>query len=378
LNFEATAPATRILFGAGRLCEVAGVVAGLGSRPLLVYGSGSARSSGALHRLTADLRRADLEVAQFGGVRANPGSDQVDAAVAVIGQRRSDVLVALGGGSVIDVAKAVAVCVAHGPAGPLVGLTLPQDPRTLPVVAIPTTAGSGAEVTRGATIFDVERRVRAGIRGDDLFPKVAVVDPELTSGLPRQVGIESGFDALAHAVEGYLATAATPLNAGWATAAVELVVAHLPAVAAECCTAPVREAMCLAALLGGLNVATAGTCLPHRLQQAMASVFAVQPSHGAGLAAVYPAWLRCVESAVPHRCGPLASLLGDGLGLAGSLTRLLHRVGLPVNLTELGATATEASALAAAVTGRLDNDPLIALGSANLGEICTSAQHTAS
>lgn len=376
MNFEAKAPTTRILFGAGRLGEVAGVVAGLGSRPLLVYGSGSARNSGVLHRLTAQLRRADLDVAQFGGVRANPGSDQVDAAVEVIGQRRSDVLVALGGGSVIDVAKAAAVGVVHGPTGPLVGLTLPPDSRALPVVAVPTTAGSGAEVTRGATIFDVERRIRAGIRGDDLFPKVAVVDPELTRGLPRQVGIESGFDALAHAVEGYLATAASPLSEGWATAAVELVAAHLPAVAADCRTAPVREAMCLAALLGGLNVATAGTCLPHRLQQAMASVFAVQPSHGAGLAAVYPAWLRCVESVVPDRCGRLALLLGDGPGLAGSMTRLLHRVGLPVNLTELGATATQARALATAVTGRLDNDPLVALGSADLGEICASALHT--
>lgn len=139
--------------------------------------------------------------------------------------------------------------------------------------------------------------------------------------------------------------------------AVSLIYTHLPAIAAGDKEPGHRDVLCLAALLGGLVVATASTCLPHRLQQAMGSLPMVRVSHGRGLAAVYPAWLRHAEPYVARRFGRLAELL-DGRDLPTAIDALLDRLGLRSGLRDWGLRSEDLSTLIAKVTGNVDNDPI--------------------
>ncbi|MDX8050895.1 iron-containing alcohol dehydrogenase [Lentzea sp. BCCO 10_0798] len=348
---------TTVVFGAGRFAELGGHAARYGGRVLLVCGRSAARQYGLLLAATAELERAGLVVTVSDNISAEPLASEVDAAVEAAARARCDVVVALGGGSAIDAGKAVAVGLRAGAVGPLVGTTLAATGGAVPVIAVPTIAGSGAEVTKGAIITDDARSLKSGIRGEDLFPRVAIIDPDLTSTVPAAVAVASGFDALTHAVEGYVARKANPITRSLAEQALEVLGRCLPRLAAGANDPALREELALASLLGGINVANASTCLPHRLQQAMGSVPRVAISHGRGLAAVYPAWLRRAE---PH-AGDAFATVGRVLGAGDAVTavgRLLRSTGVGASLRSHGFRATDVGTLVGGVTGNTGNDPI--------------------
>lgn len=349
---------TRIVFGRGSLDQLGVSVREYGRHALLVSGRGAMRRHGVLDAVMGRLRAADLTVTLFDGVSANPTSAEADRAAALAVEHGCDVVVGLGGGSAIDAAKAAAVGVERGPVGPLVGTTLEQSDGALPLIAVPTTAGSGSEVTKGATVTDVVRRLKAGIRGPDLFPKVAVIDPVLLGTVPAGVAAESGFDALAHAIEGLAARRSDPITRTLALRAVELTGVHLAKVAAGDRSAQAQDGMALAALLGGWNVALAGTCLPHRMQQAMGGLAhgAALP-HGRGLAVLYPAWLEQAEPYASERFAAAARALG-GTDIHTEVARLRAACGLEGGLRDRGFTEADIATMGAAVTGDLGNDPI--------------------
>lgn len=351
---------TRIRFGPGRVAEVGAVAREYGEHALLVTGQTSMRRHGILERVTRTLQDAGLAATVFDRVSPNPSVAEVDAAVAEARRNACDVVVAVGGGSALDAGKAVAVGMETDSVAPLLGTTIPTTGAALPVVAVPTTAGSGSEVTKGAIVTDTGRRFRSGIRGEDLFPRAAVVDPELVATAPPGLAAETGFDALAHAIEGSVSRAATPLSRGLAAQAITLLARHLPvAVRGEGSPAD-HEALCLAALLGGINVASVSTCLPHRLQQAMGAVDQ-QISHGRGLAAVYPAWLRHAESFASAPLSEIAALLGHD-DVHHAVAALRRDLALTGGLREHGIDDDDVDEMVAAVSGNLDNDPIEQVG----------------
>lgn len=242
----------------------------------------------------------------------------------------------------------------------------------LPVITVPTTAGSGAEVTKGAIITDAKTHRKAGIRGPGVFPTVALIDPDLTATMPEAVAAETGFDALTHAVEGFVARQSSPLTDLLAQEAIRLLGANLHHVASGRPNAARRAAMSYAALLGGLVVANASTCLPHRLQQAMGAVGRVRLAHGRGLAALYPAWL---ERAYPHaseRFDRVAELLG-GADVGEAVDDLLDRLGLRMPLETAGFVHDDLATLVGAVEGNLENDPIDDVGDKVIRELYLEA-----
>ena len=360
---------TRVVFGRGGLAHLGIRVAEYGRRALLVCGRGAMRRHGVLDAVVGALRDAGITVTLFDGVSANPSSVEADRAVALAVENRCDVVIGLGGGSAIDAAKAAAVGVERGPVGPLVGTTLEASDGALPLIAVPTTAGSGSEVTKGATVTDVARCLKAGIRGPDLFPRVALIDPVLLGTVPVGVAADSGFDALAHAVEGLAARRSDPRTRALALRAVELAGVHLPKVVAGDRSAQAQDGMALAALLGGWNVALAGTCLPHRMQQAMGGLVpGAALSHGRGLAVLYPAWLEQAEPYAAERFAAAARALG-GTDIHTEVARLREVCGLTGGLREQGFTGTDIATMQAAVTGDLGNDPLPSPGPDSLERI---------
>jgi alcohol dehydrogenase class IV len=243
------ATAGRIVVGAGRAVEVPALVAGLGSRAFVCTGSRPDRH--------ADLVPDGVTFA----VRGEPTIDVARAAVAAARQHGADVVVAVGGGSVIDLAKAVAMLLANG-GDPLdylevVGAGRPITRPSLPCVAVPTTAGTGSEVTANAVLASPEHRLKASLRGPHLLPRVALVDPLLTLSCPPEVTAASGLDALTQCLEPFVSVQASPLSDAVAREGLRRAAAGLRRAHADGSDVPARTDMALCGLLGGMALANA-------------------------------------------------------------------------------------------------------------------------
>jgi alcohol dehydrogenase class IV len=247
------ATAGRILAGAGRAAELPGVLAGLGSRVLVCTGANPARHAGLLAGL-------GLPAAMF-SVGGEPTVDLVRAGIAAAREHGADVVVAIGGGSVIDTGKAVAMLLANG-GDPLDYLEVVGSGRKItqpavPCVAVPTTSGTGAEVTANAVLAAPAHRVKASLRSPLMIPRVALVDPELTVSCPAPVTAASGMDALTQCLEPYVSVRASPLTDGLAREGLRRAAAGLRAAFADGSDLQARTDMAMCSLLGGMALANA-------------------------------------------------------------------------------------------------------------------------
>jgi len=259
-------PTPRIVFGRGRVAEIGPVARSLGRRALLVYNGDEPGAGGPVDRVAALLREASVETTLF-RQRGEPRVADVERAVAAAREAGCDVLVALGGGSAIDCGKAIAGVVANG-GSPLdymevIGRGRPLTRAALPWVAVPTTAGTGAEVTRNAVVGEPARKFKASLRSELLLPRVALVDPELGKGVPPAVTAASGMDALCQLIESYTSSGAGPMTDALALKGIALVADALPRAYRDGGDLDAREAMALAALLSGITLTNAGLGAVH-------------------------------------------------------------------------------------------------------------------
>lgn len=289
--------AGRVVVGAGAAAQVPGLVAGLGRRVLVV--AGRSADVGALPDAVVHRHRGEPDV------------DAVRAAVAVARGVRPDVVVGWGGGSVLDLAKCVAVLAGGGTDVldhlEVVGRGLPLPAGAVPVVAVPTTAGTGAEVTANAPVRVPERGVKASLRGAALLPAVAVVDPLLTLGCPPPLTAASGADALTQCLEAFTTPQATPLTDPLARDGLVRAGRSLVRAVEHGDDLPARTDLSVAALLSGMALANARLGAVHGLAAALGG--RVGASHGQVCAAVLAATTAANVAAL-RRTAP------DGPGLA--------------------------------------------------------------
>jgi alcohol dehydrogenase class IV len=285
LQFQLTVP-TDIRFGAGRVSEVPEALAGLGaSRVLVVTGRTTSRADA----IRAALTEADISSVVF-AVAAEPSIGRVRAAVALLAEASCDAVLGFGGGSALDVAKAAAVLGISGndPLDHLevIGAGRPIDAPGLPCVAVPTTAGTGSEVTRNSVLSG--SGVKASLRSPLLLPKVAVVDPDLLVGVPQPTIATSGMDALSQLIEPLLSRRANPFTDALARDGIRRSVRSLRQAYEEGMEdAAVREDLALASLFSGMCLANAGLGAVHGLAAAAGARFSAP--HGAVCAAVLAA-----------------------------------------------------------------------------------------
>jgi len=350
MNFEFNLH-TRIVFGKGTLNQVGKIAKNYGSSVLVITGSTAMKTQGYSEKLLSSLNREDVKAIIFNGVSPNPKAEEVNNAIDLVRKENINLIIGLGGGSAIDVAKATSVGINYSLIEEIIGKEINPD-NYIPIIAIPTTAGSGAEVTKGAIITDPKRKIKLGIRGSCLAPKVAIVDPELTYTLPRKVAAETGFDALTHAIEPYITKKANYITDILAEKSINLISEYLET--ALIGDIDSREKMSLAALYGGINVLNASSCLPHRLQQAMGSV--IEISHGAGLAAVYPSWLKIVSPYSQEKIRNIENIfIKKGYkGIFG----FMERIGVNYRLRDLGIKKEQIPQFVEKVEGNLENDPI--------------------
>lgn len=247
-------------------------------------------------------------------VKPNPDVLDIDRQADAIHGLSPDAIVGLGGGSSIDTAKALARLLAQPSGATLAahfrdGAPLAPVPA-LPVVAIPTTAGTGAEVTPFGTVWDFEQAKKYSVTGDDLYPAATILDPELTLGLPSDVTISSGLDAISHAFESTWNRNATPVTLGLATKSLQLSIPALPRLKNDPNDLEARRAMMEASLLAGLAISQTRTALAHSISYPLTARFDLP--HGIACSFTLPALLRFNAEADDGRLADLARALGFG------------------------------------------------------------------
>ena len=285
---------TRILFGAGELNNLHSQKMP-GRKAMIVISKGkSARENGYLARTEEQLKLAGIETVVFDKVEANPLKSTVMAGGAFARENGCDFIVALGGGSCIDAAKAIAVMAANDgdywdyvSGGSGKGKAMEHKP--IPVVAITTTAGTGSETDPWAVVTHEVNHEKIGIGNDDMFPVLAVVDPELMTSVPPKLTAYQGFDALFHSVEGYVSKGFNLMSDMYALTAIENISRNLPRAVKNGKDIAARERVAFGNTLSGL-VESVGLCTSqHSLEHAM-SAFHQDLPHGAGLIMISKAY----------------------------------------------------------------------------------------
>ena len=366
MRFE-FATATRIVFGPGAARELAAMAAHLGSRPLVTTGQHAERAEW----LVRQLQQAGVSPTLF-SVNGEP-----TVATALDGVQRAraagcDLVIGLGGGSVLDAAKAVAALLANS-GDPLdylevVGRGHPLLKPSLPCIAVPTTAGTGSEVTRNAVLGSPEHRVKASLRSPLMLPTAAVVDPELTHSVPPDVTAASGLDALTQCLEPFVSPRANPLTDALCREGMQRAARSLRRVYLDGGDAAGREDMALASLMGGLALANAGLGAVHGFAGPIGGMFTAP--HGAICARLLPrvmqANLQALQQRAPDspalsRYGDVARLLtgaptaqaADGVAWVSDLVEALHIPRLsvygiaPADIPEIIRNAQQASSMKA-------------------------------
>ncbi len=337
----AVLPLPRLAFGAGAIAALPGELSALGvDRPLLLSDRGLERAG----TVATVLRLLPETVARYLDVPENPTAAAVDAGYAAYRDGRCDGVVALGGGSVIDTAKMVAALAAGGgrPAIDLIGRPDLIGPGVAPLVAVPTTVGTGSESSPVAALHAEPTLPAVGTRGPRLVPRVAICDPDLARTLPRRLIAATGIDALSHCLEGYFAEPANPIVDAIALDGLARAFADLPA-ALEPDGDAARASLMAAAFAGGAAIhkglgpahAVALSCGDQDLH------------HGVLVAAVLPATIGLVAAHMPSKAARIATVLGlRGPGaLTAALGSLIGALGLPSDLRATGYRARSIDAL---------------------------------
>lgn len=382
MHFE-YATASRIVFGPGSIKELAPAAASFGKRALFVRGKSGERTAQAVER----LKMAGVEVREL-AVSGEPTVEVVLRGLDQARVERCELVIGVGGGSVIDTGKAVAVLLAN-PGDifdylEVVGKGAPLKQPSAPYIAAPTTGGTGTEVTRNAVIAVSEKRVKVSLRSPTMLPKIAIIDPELTYGLPREVTATSGLDALTQLIEPFLSNAANPMTDAICREGIRRAARSLRK-AYESDDHAAREDMSLAAMFSGMALANAKLGAAHGFAGPIGGMFAAP--HGGICARLLPLVMetnyyaiddREQDSPVLPRFKEVAQMLtGSANATAKEGVRWLHELCSDLKVQPLGAygvTAADFPAIieAAKKSSSMKGNP-IALSDSELKSIMEQA-----
>lgn len=337
--------------------------------------------AGVCERVVAQLAEGKADVKIFDGGQPEVDRQTIENAAAVGQAYAPDVVVGLGGGSNLDLSKAVAILVKYpGPLSAYYGENNVPGAIT-PVVAVPTTAGTGSEVSPVAVVADPERAMKVGIASRTLIPKWAIVDPALTVSCPASVTAHSGMDALAHAIESFCARVRTDcsphaifvgknsMSDVLATKAITAIAKYLPTAVAQPNDRTARQEMAMASLLAGMAFSAAGTAAVHALQYPVGE--ATHTPHGLGNAVLLPTVMKSITPSRIEEMAFIARSLDASLKskpdaeaagrAAGLVEKFGATVGIPKGLRALGVKEEqlpELAKMASTVRRLLDNSPV--------------------
>ena len=335
---------TRVILANGSFAGTGAETAALGRTALVVTGRSAMRQAGATDKLLRQLEAAGVRPVLFEQVPPNPTTDVVDAGVALVLREKAQVVLGLGGGSALDTAKAIAAVARDGRRTVEYFNDPPREPAGLPIVAVPTTSGTGAEVTPVVVLTDPAERRKFGASSPAFGAAVAIVDPELTLTMPPEITAGSGMDALAHAVESYLSKNADAFSELFAVEATALTFRHLRAACANGADPDARTGMAAASVMAGITLAQAGVIHAHGFGMAIGGQFGTD--HGTTVGLLLADILEDVRPYLTPRLASLAKRAGLAREAANDaeaadrliegVRRLVGELPLPASLKALG------------------------------------------
>ena len=329
---------TQVVFGPGAIRTAGDLLRSHGVAKALIVTDHGLVQAGLLDRATSALAAAGVEYVVFDGVEPNPCFETVERAADHYKSYLCQGILALGGGSPIDVAKSVGVLATnHGGLADYIGIGKVVNPMP-PLLAAPTTVGTGSEVTIFAVITDKEQRKKAVIGSPQLAPLLAVLDPELVLSLPAELVASTGMDALTHAIESVISVFASPFTDGVALEAIRLITGHLPAAVASSAVEP-RANLLYASSMAGIAFSCARTGLVHGMAHPLSSYCGVQ--HGLANAILLPKVLAFNAPCCESQLGRVAEAMGampKAENAIQAVAALSAEVGIPARLSEVGVT----------------------------------------
>ncbi|MBS7656743.1 iron-containing alcohol dehydrogenase [Candidatus Bathyarchaeota archaeon] len=332
----------KILFGVKSSENVGTEAKALGGKKAFLVTDKNLEKTGIPAKIEESLVSQGFEVNLFDAVEPEPVLEIAENVASTARRKKYDIIVGVGGGSVLDMAKVAAMSLTNpGPMRNYVGVDLVKNP-SVPSILLPTTAGTGSEVTNVAVLTITEDELKTSIISPHMFCNVAIVDPSLTYNLPPRLTASTGLDALSHALEALISVNANPITDSLAIKAVKLIFANLPK-AYESGDPESREGMCLGSLIAGMSFGNAGVCLGH----AAAYTFAVsyKVSHGTSCGLVLPYVFRFCASSIPLKLPKIAESLEietenlgleeTGLAISDAILGLMDKLQMPKRLRDL-------------------------------------------
>lgn len=335
-----------LVFGRGKSDLIGKKAAALGSRALIVTGGSSTKRSGLLSKAEALLKDNGMSCSIFDKVTPNPLTTTVYEGADIAAAEGCDVVIALGGGSSLDAAKGIAFQTANG--GDINDYIFGKkfSEKALPVIAVPTTCGTGSEGNGFAVMTNPDTMDKKSLRCSAIVPACSIIDPLLMTTMPKDTLAAVGFDALCHNMDGYISSIAQPITDMQALEGARLAVQSLRRVYADPSDLEGWDGLCLASTLGGMVINTAGVTALHGMEHPASGLKDIV--HGRGLAALAPAVYGESIQGAPGKFAALSRLLGgrDEKDFTCKIGELLEELHLNTTLGELGITGEDVDWLA--------------------------------
>lgn len=333
----------KIIYGQGTVKQIGEETKKYGKKIMIVTGKSSSKKTGALDKVIDSLKMENLQYVIFDKVESDPSVDTVELGTSIAKEEKIDVIVALGGGSPLDAAKGISIMLTNS--GSIVDYEKKQpEIPGVPVVAVPTTAGTGSEVSKFIVITDTRRKVKMLIGGEALIPKVAILDGELTLMVPPDVTAATGMDALTHAIEAYISKKAQPATGVQALSAIKLISENLAKAVQNGENMDARNNMLFAQMQAGLAFSNASVALVHAMSRPLGAYFGVP--HGLANAILLPRVMEYNRAACAEKFKDIAETMGEntsGLSIreasnlaVKAVKELYAETGLPVKLRDVG------------------------------------------
>ncbi len=343
---------SNIDFGRGALADLSEIIRRYDMRSAMIVYDGGVKAAGIADKVVSEVEKAEIPYVIFDGVIPNPTNEVVEEAAQKARDAKVDGFVAVGGGSSIDLAKAVNVLMTNpGKIGEYGGMNMVKNP-CLPLIAIPTTAGTSSEITNVSALIDTEKVIKYVVIDNNIVASDVIADPELTRTVPKSVTAATGMDAITHAVESYISNMATPLTEYNALKGLEILYANLPAVCENGDDMDAREQMMLGCIITGFSFSNANLGLVHGIAHTLSAHFGL--AHGMANATVLPYVMRYNAESCPEKMVELAKAIGleasgdmekDKYLLADALLDLTKKLGINT-LSEQGISKDDFDMLA--------------------------------
>lgn len=330
-----------LVFGRGRVAEVGTLSAGYGKKALIVTGKSSTKKSGLLDRVSSYINKAGMESVVFDKVSQNPLTTTAEEGAAFARQEGCDVIIGVGGGSIMDCAKAIAfLAVNDGDINDYI-FNRKTSEKALPLILIPTTCGTGSEGNGFAVLTNPDNGDKKSLRSNAVIAKVSIIDSEVMETMPKHVLSAVGFDALCHSMEAYLSKIGQPMTDMMSIEAMKLIGTYLVKVYEGSKKEEAWDAITWASTLGGMVINTAGVTLPHGMEHPASGLKDIV--HGRGLAALTPVITEASIQGAPEKYAVISKCLGgkDETDCADAIRRLLEKLELVTTLSEQGITEAD-------------------------------------